>query len=66
MSTVPEPGLTGIATEDDEVVAEILAFLPIHKLALGVACGLVGGALLFGVTAFAILVLGGDPPGIAS
>ena len=64
MSTVPELGpLPGLENEDEAVV-EILAFLPIHKRALGVACGLVGGVLLFAVTAFAIVLLDGDPPGL--
>lgn len=42
----------------------ILAFLPLHKRALGLAFGLVGGALLFVATVFALLVLGGDPTGL--
>jgi len=49
----------------DEIDAEVmLAFLPLHKRALGIACGLVGGLLLFGATVFALVVLGGDPAGL--
>lgn len=42
----------------------MLAFLPLHKRAMGVACGIVGGVLVFAVTAFALIVLGGDDSGI--
>lgn len=41
--TIPETG-------DVRPVSLALAFAPIHKLALGVACGTVFGALLFTVT----------------
>ena len=42
----------------------VLAFLPLHKRALGTAVGLVGGALLFLATAFSMVVLGGDAAGL--
>lgn len=62
----------GTAFERDPVVEErselpeeaILAFLPLDKRAFGVACGLVGGLFVFVATAFAMVVLGGDPMGI--
>jgi hypothetical protein len=42
----------------------VLAFLPLHKRALGVAFGLVGGTLVFAATAFALIILGGDDTGL--
>jgi hypothetical protein len=42
----------------------MLAFLPLHKRALGIAFGLVGGTLLFGATVFSLIVLDGDPTGL--
>jgi hypothetical protein len=36
----------------DKPASLALAFAPVHKLALGIAVGLVTGALLFAVTAF--------------
>lgn len=68
MSTGPElHRMEDDAPEDlpeDVAVEAMLAFLPIHKRALGVACGLVGGSVLFLVTAFALTILGGDPTGL--
>jgi len=43
---------------------QMLAFLPLHKRALGVAFGLVGGTLLFCATAFSLILLDGDPSGL--
>jgi len=37
-----------------------LAFAPLHKRALGVACGLVGALVVAGLTAFHVLALQGD------
>lgn len=37
-----------------------LAFAPVHKRALGVACGLVGSVLVAAVTAFHVVALDGD------
>jgi hypothetical protein len=51
-------------TEEDLPREALLAFLPLHKRAMGVACGLVGGLLVFAVTAFALIVLDGDDTGI--
>jgi len=48
----PDPGLPPAAA---------LAFAPLHKRALGVACGVVGGLAIGGVTAFNLLVLNGEP-----
>lgn len=42
----------------------ILAFRPLHKRALGIACGVVGGGLVFAATLFHLTVLRGDPTGI--
>ncbi|MGH7539962.1 MAG: hypothetical protein ACRELC_03080 [Gemmatimonadota bacterium] len=42
----------------------ILAFRPLHKRALGLACGIVGGALVFLLTIFHLLVLGGEETGL--
>jgi hypothetical protein len=42
----------------------LLAFLPLHKRAMGVACGMVGGLLVFAMTVFALTVLDGDDTGI--
>lgn len=53
----PEPG-----TVD---ARPLLAFAPLHKRALGVACGVAAGLLVFGLTAFALLVLDGDPRGLS-
>jgi hypothetical protein len=52
------------APPDEEAVEALLAFLPIHKRAMGVACGIVGGSLLFLATAFALTILGGDATGL--
>ena len=50
---------------DEDLPREVLlAFLPLHKRAMGVACGLVGGLLVFAVTAFSLTILGGDETGI--
>jgi len=65
MTTEPELGGGQDGHAPDEIDADVmLAFLPLHKRALGIACGLVGGLLLFGATAFSLLVLGGDPTGL--
>ena len=42
----------------------IYAFAPIHKAALGVAVGLVFGALIFFVTAFHLMLDAGDGPNL--
>lgn len=54
------------AVEESSKLPEdaILAFLPLDKRAFGVAFGLVGGLFVFVATAFAIVVLGGDPTGL--
>ncbi|MDH3732614.1 MAG: hypothetical protein OEU54_03735 [Gemmatimonadota bacterium] len=64
MSTVPELHEPRERPSDEAAVEAMLAFLPIHKRALGVAVGLVGGTLLFAATVFALVVLGGDPTGL--
>lgn len=54
-----------IEAGSEEISAEeMLAFLPLHKRALGTACGLVGGVLVFAATAFALVVLDGNPAGL--
>jgi hypothetical protein len=63
MSTGPEVHDVNVRPEDEAVEA-MLAFLPIHKRAMGVACGIVGGSLLFLATAFALMILGGDATGL--
>ena len=37
-----------------------LAFAPLHKRALGVACGLVGAVVVAAATAFHVVALGGE------
>ena len=64
MSTGPELHVAEEHVPGEAAVEAMLAFLPIHKRALGVACGLVGGTVLFLVTAFALTILGGDPTGL--
>jgi len=61
-----EPELQPVdAPVQQDIEAEVmLAFLPLHKRALGIACGLVGGLLLFSVTVFSLVVLHGDPTGL--
>jgi hypothetical protein len=63
MSTVPETDLplAGSATDDESGAHPFLAFAPLHKRALGVALGLVGGLAVFAVTAFHLIALGGSP-----
>lgn len=51
---LPEPELGSLPNE----VA--LAFAPLHKRALGVACGLVGGLLVAAATAFTVAFLEGE------
>lgn len=41
-----------------------LAFAPIHKRVLGVACGLVGGFAVAAVTIFHVVALQGEPTGL--
>jgi len=55
---------TGFEQESGEPglpVQAALAFAPLHKRALGVACGVVGALGVAGVTAFNVLVLEGEP-----
>ena len=42
----------------------LLAFAPLHKRAMGTAIGLALGIVVFGLTAFHILILPDDPIGI--
>jgi len=42
-----------------------LAFAPLHKRALGVACGLLGALLIAGITAFHMVALQGDESGLS-
>jgi hypothetical protein len=58
-----EPIETELTAEDLPREA-LLAFLPLHKRAMGVACGTVGGMLVFAVTVFALIILDGDDTGI--
>jgi hypothetical protein len=51
-------------TDEELPRGALLAFLPLHKRAMGVACGMVGGLLVFAVTAFSLIVLDGDDTGI--
>ena len=50
--------------QDDLPQEALLAFLPLHKRALGIAFGIVGGLAVFAVTIFHITVLGVDSPEI--
>jgi hypothetical protein len=64
---VNEPIGVDAAMEElsDELSEEaLLAFLPLHKRALGLAFGIVGGLVVFAVTVFHITVLGSDYPEI--
>lgn len=71
MSTEPEskgreaPVAGEIAPDDLPLPGEaILAFRPLHKRALGIACGVAGGGLVFALTLFHLVVLRGDPTGL--
>lgn len=64
MSMAPELDLERAEGASELSEEAILAFLPLDKRAFGLACGLVGGLLVFLATAFALLVLGGDPTGL--
>jgi hypothetical protein len=59
----------GVDTELEDLQEDLsqealLAFLPLHKRALGVAFGMVGGLLVFALTILHITVVGADDPGI--
>lgn len=58
----PAPAPEGIGSQLPPEA--ILAFRPLHKRALGIACGVVGGGLVFALTAFHLIVLDGDPVGL--
>lgn len=64
MSTELETPTTEALTEAGVPLRTALAFAPVHKKALGIACGLVGGLLVFGVTVFSLVILGGDDTGL--
>ena len=65
MSTAPDSTGAFTAEEVAELPEEaVLAFLPLHKRALGVAFGVVGGLLVFALTAFHLILLDRDPTGL--
>ncbi|MFV1986745.1 MAG: hypothetical protein ACC682_05670 [Gemmatimonadota bacterium] len=65
MNMAPEIGRAEPEVSAADLPEEaVLAFLPLHKRALGLAFGVVGGSLLFGATVFALIVLDGDPAGL--
>jgi len=64
MNTGPDADPLVLEATEELPEEAVLAFLPLDKRALGVAFGLVGGLLVFFVTVFAILILGGDSTGL--
>lgn len=61
MSTVADEPRTPTTAGSGIPRRALLAFAPLHKRALGIACGLAGGLAVFALTAFHLLVLGGRP-----
>lgn len=65
MNMAPDIGRVDDASTTQELPPEAaLAFLPLHKRALGVAFGVVGGCFLFLATVFALVILEGDGAGL--
>ncbi len=59
-------GFDQSVSELEQLPPEVaLAFAPLHKRALGVACGLVGALIVAGVTAFHLVALGGNESGLS-
>ncbi len=59
MTMVSEPVPDGEVGSVPDPTELLLAFAPLHKRALGIALGLVGGSLVFVATAFHIVALDG-------
>lgn len=64
MSMELDPGTTEQLRAEGVPLEAVLAFAPLHKKALGIACGLAGGLLVFGLTVFTLLVLGDAETGL--
>ncbi|MDX1394438.1 MAG: hypothetical protein R3195_08605 [Gemmatimonadota bacterium] len=65
MSTAPDTTGAFSPEEMAELPEEAaLAFLPLHKRALGIAFGVVGALLVFVATAFHLVFLEADPSGL--
>lgn len=67
LAALPDGDAPDLVPEDDGPALPheaILAFRPLHKRALGIACGVVGGGLVLAATLFHLIVLDGDPTGI--
>ena len=67
MSTAPDTGNPAelyLSELDETPESAVLAFLPLHKRALGVAFGTAAAALVFCATAFSLVFIGGDPSGL--
>ncbi len=61
MSTAADDPRTPVTEVSGIPPRALLAFAPLHKRALGTACGVAGGLAVFALTAFHLLVLGGEP-----